>query len=40
MIIEKADEKLVASLKQDKLVHAIFLKGSIGRSDVHVLYPN
>lgn len=40
MIIEKAVEKIIASLKQDELVQAIFLKGSMARNDVHVLYPN
>ena len=33
MIIEEAVEKLVASLKQDDLVQAIFLKGSMGRNE-------
>ncbi|MGM9950078.1 MAG: nucleotidyltransferase domain-containing protein [Lysinibacillus sp.] len=33
MIIEEAVKKLVTSLKQDELVQAIFLKGSIGRNE-------
>ncbi|WP_413367879.1 nucleotidyltransferase domain-containing protein [Lysinibacillus sp. 3P01SB] len=33
MKIEEAVKKLVASLKQDQLVQAIFLKGSMGRNE-------
>ena len=33
MILEEAVETLVASLKQDDLVQAIFLKGSMGRNE-------
>ena len=33
MILEEAVETLVASLKQDELVQAIFLKGSMGRNE-------
>lgn len=32
-MIQEAVEKLVASLKQDNLVQALFLKGSIGRNE-------